>query len=699
MEIINIHQQAEISGIQAAAFGFEMNAKMYDILISKMYTNKPGAVIRELSANAWDAHKDAGKEDVPFEIQLPTWLDKTFSIRDYGTGIPHDRFEHIYTNVGSSTKEGTNEFIGGFGLGSKTPFTMTDTFMVENWNAGIKTTWVCFKDKGVPQVSKINEETSSEPSGLKVSFSFDSNEVPEFTKQVSKQLQFFPLKPVITGGEGNISFIPLPIGWETKDYFYRNSKDSRGYIDRGSYVVMGNVAYELTSSYFDYQYRNVFDSGLIIKVPIGAVDIPPSRENLEMTPRTIAAIIKILDVIKTDYEKDTKAKLDACTNVLEARKLAVDLNTNLLSRPFKENYQFKNIPFSQLSNGYIERIAGYSLYGFTRSWRSKRTSYCMQNTSPRALVDDKLLLYVNDLGQGYKKHLEDNCDKITATVSSTMSLVIVQPPPHDKADYDTVIAKMIADVTEEYGKAPLLISSIIGHVPAKVKAPKGTVVRTEPKQVFKVSGNPDASESLLKQCTEVTGDLPTDGYYLPLNGATVDVDVANFRSLIEKGLLGELKKPLYLVRMKTVPKVTKLTLLTQAIVDTLVEDLVARAKYQDTVNVVAAQVRPPSTEFLPMLTKLTNKEIQAYIRYSTYIHKKLRGLGDDVRALAKQMCPKYSAELWNARHKGIVTKPKLHKWTEAYADVNEFLTHIGSTYSSDRRDRRMKVLKMLTSSN
>lgn len=370
MEILNIHQQAEISGIQAAAFGFEMNAKMYDILISKMYTNKPGAVIRELSSNAWDAHKEAGKEDTPFEIQLPTWLDKTFSIRDYGTGIPHDKFEHIYTNVGSSTKEGTNEFIGGFGLGSKTPFTMTDTFMVENWNSGVKTTWICFKDKGVPQVSKVNEEPSSEASGLKVSFSFDSNEVPEFTKQITKQLQFFPVKPVVTGGEGNIAFIPLPIGWETKEYFYRNSKDSRGYVDRSSYVVMGNVAYDLASTYFDYQYRHIFDAGLIIKVPIGAVDIPPSRENLEMTPRTIAALTKVLNVIKTDYEKDTKVKLDACTTVLEARKLVVDLNSNLLSRTFKDTYEFMGVPYSQLANSYISDLAGYSLYHFNSSWFS-----------------------------------------------------------------------------------------------------------------------------------------------------------------------------------------------------------------------------------------------------------------------------------------------------------------------------------------
>jgi hypothetical protein len=463
---------------------------------------------------------------------------------------------------------------------------------------------------------------------------------------------------------------------------------------------MGNVAYELASGYFDYQYRHIFDAGLIIKVPIGAVDIPPSRENLEMTPRTIAALTKVLDVIKVDYEKDTRVKLDACSTLLEARKLAVDLNVNLLSRTFKDTYEYQGVPYSQLVNSFLEHIANYRVYGFNRGWRAKRTSYCMKTVSTRTLVDERLVVYVNDLGQGYKKHLEDNCDTINASVSANDSFVILQPPAHDKKEYDAVIAQMIKEVTDEYGKAPLLISGLIGHVPAKVKPPKGTVVRTEPKQIFKVNPDShDAMDSFLKQCTEVTGDIPEDGYYLTLSGATVDVDIKDFRMLLNAGLLKVLNKPLYLVRMKTVPKVTKLTLLTKDIVSALVDDLVIKAKYQDKVSLAAAYVSQPHPEFLPLLQRIKDKDIQTYIRYSTYVHKKLRELGTDVRSLAKLMCPKYTAELWNARLKTPPRKPKLERLCAAYSDVNEFLSHLGSTYSSERRERRMKVLKMLTSIN
>ena len=124
---------ASLGGLEANAFQLTNSAKIIDIVINKMYTNKPGAVIRELGANAWDAHCEKGNPEIPFEIALPTWLDKTFSIRDYGCGIPHENFENIYTNIGGSTKDDNDDFIGGFGLGSKTPFTMVDSFTVEKY--------------------------------------------------------------------------------------------------------------------------------------------------------------------------------------------------------------------------------------------------------------------------------------------------------------------------------------------------------------------------------------------------------------------------------------------------------------------------------------------------------------------------------------------------------------------------------------
>ena len=74
MIIEQLQPAAQVTGVQASQFGMKLNSKMYSILTDRLYKNKPGAVIRELSCNAYDSHVMAGKEDVPFEIHMPSWL-------------------------------------------------------------------------------------------------------------------------------------------------------------------------------------------------------------------------------------------------------------------------------------------------------------------------------------------------------------------------------------------------------------------------------------------------------------------------------------------------------------------------------------------------------------------------------------------------------------------------------------------------
>lgn len=50
------------------------NKKAYKILSSTVYKYKIRAIIRELSCNAIDGHKEAGNQN-PFDVQLPTAVD------------------------------------------------------------------------------------------------------------------------------------------------------------------------------------------------------------------------------------------------------------------------------------------------------------------------------------------------------------------------------------------------------------------------------------------------------------------------------------------------------------------------------------------------------------------------------------------------------------------------------------------------
>lgn len=69
-------QQVERDGLTTVESAFQIKAtsKAFDILSSALYSDKIGAIVRELSCNAHDSHVAAGKSKEPIEIRLPSSL-------------------------------------------------------------------------------------------------------------------------------------------------------------------------------------------------------------------------------------------------------------------------------------------------------------------------------------------------------------------------------------------------------------------------------------------------------------------------------------------------------------------------------------------------------------------------------------------------------------------------------------------------
>ncbi len=97
----------------------------FETLSSRLYSDKIRAVLRELACNAWDAHQDANKGDVPFEVHLPTDFEPYFEIKDYGTGMTHRDIVDLFASYFGTNKSDSDKFIGALGLGSKSPLCLT----------------------------------------------------------------------------------------------------------------------------------------------------------------------------------------------------------------------------------------------------------------------------------------------------------------------------------------------------------------------------------------------------------------------------------------------------------------------------------------------------------------------------------------------------------------------------------------------
>lgn len=303
------------------SFTIKANGKAFRTLIDKLYENKVRAIVRELCTNALDSHIAAGKGDVPFQLFLPTSLDPTFRVRDYGVSMSHEDVMVLYTTIFESTKETTNEQTGQLGLGSKSPFAYTNTFSVTAYKDGERRTYIAhIADDGVPQITLLDREPSDEPTGIDVSIAVKREDHRTFADEAQFVLLGFDTKPEIVGAA--LRF-PEPIlegpGWK----LYPNSLPIAGQ----QAVRMGCVLYPISQT----MPNRYFDHKLVVEVPMGSCEVTSSRESLSMDPQTT-------EVVRSAFDKiDVAARLvekieNECTTTLEAVKAFGPLSQLVMHR-------------------------------------------------------------------------------------------------------------------------------------------------------------------------------------------------------------------------------------------------------------------------------------------------------------------------------------------------------------------------------
>jgi len=406
------YEPAAITSVESNKFGVKMDAKMYSILTDKLYTNKEGAIIRELSANALDAHRAAGKEDVPFLITLPTWLDKNFAIRDYGTGIDPDKFEEVYTTLGNSTKDDENNSIGAFGLGSKTPFTKVESYTIENFYKGNCYVYTAFKDKGYPSISLVGSKETTEQDGLKISFSFSDGYVEDFLHEVEKQLRFYEVKPKILGGTRKIEWKQEP---SLEDGWYINTKN----LQRQTTVIMGGIPYiiddfkDLPNELYEEKVALGGNCELLIKADIGEVDIPPSRESLEMSSKSKEFLKRMFAKIKVEYVTKFFSDMGKSKNLKEAHQVYTRMKHSLLEDALKNPKgvvgdillvtAFGHIQCNELIEGRQDLIELREIQ-YKSNRRYHNSNGGLQIDKPcwlnLARIFSREYVYINDIGRG-----------------------------------------------------------------------------------------------------------------------------------------------------------------------------------------------------------------------------------------------------------------------------------------------------------
>lgn len=269
------------------------------ILRNALYTDKVLAIIREYSANAWDAHRDAGSPDRPIKVMIPTFEDPTLSIRDFGEGLSQDEIFRIYTQYGASTKRDSDVAVGMLGIGSKSGFAYSDSFTITSFNKGTKSIYTAALDASNKGVINLMHEEPTDETGILIQIAVRPGDIPQFERKAREFFKYFLPRPDI-----NIEVPELP---KTQKNFKNGIlyEDLDTYTDRGWVAVMGCVSYRVNANQLEDFEEGlptfVKNSSGALYFDIGDVQISASREELEYTERTKRKLIDRFNDLVTEY--------------------------------------------------------------------------------------------------------------------------------------------------------------------------------------------------------------------------------------------------------------------------------------------------------------------------------------------------------------------------------------------------------------
>lgn len=291
----------------------------FEILSSAIYKDKPLAIVRELASNAYDAHIRAGTEKTPFEIHLPDEIEPFWRIRDYGTGLAPDDLKRLIAGVFNSDKRAIAPELGGFGLGSKTPFSYVDIYDIVSYFQGVCYRFSAFRDEhGRPRIAMTSQYPTTEANGIEITVQVEPRDFAKFVNATHESMRFFFPKPVLSDASG-----VLPHKWETLSYEFDHPEwaFTSNTLSRSSPIVLiGPVAYPVScdamrldpenpaharARAFLQNQNSSVSCHFIIKAAPGDVKPAVSREELQYTAGTVQFIVdrinSMLDTIEPHY--------------------------------------------------------------------------------------------------------------------------------------------------------------------------------------------------------------------------------------------------------------------------------------------------------------------------------------------------------------------------------------------------------------
>ena len=378
------------------------------LLTSNLYSNPVESFLRESVSNAYDSHVEAGtKQHIILIIDYLNNDEFKLTLRDYGTGLSPERFNEIYRNIGSSTKRDSNDYIGCFGLGHFVALSCATACSIISYHNNIRYDYIMYKNDKNINIDKINETEGDYKNGLEIqvtvksSFSILEEAITKlcFFENLYIQYNSHNYSPYF--GYGTVNFDDFVNDFNKRKcvrYNYVSYCDFLNYYNTyGNFVKVGNVLYGSS----DYTFHSV---GLVVNIPIGSVDITPSRENLQFTDYTNDALkvyyekakVELKSIIDNNLKKEISI-FDFFKQIVDSSCIKINCdNTEFLIE--KNDVQIFASLFTCDGENYpdkfVEFIKSIRWDAIDKSFIYKKCSkYRLGNLSVNTLLNNNMVLY------------------------------------------------------------------------------------------------------------------------------------------------------------------------------------------------------------------------------------------------------------------------------------------------------------------
>lgn len=278
-DLLNVFDEQVQMGVDATSLNLMMHT------LTNLYSNPYQAVAREYLSNAFDSHIQAGCVDVAVKVTLPTLSSPALTIQDFGVGLSRDELVNVYSKYWASTKRDSDSFVGGFGLGAKSAFAITEQFTIRSVKDGLVNEVIINKENmNAPVLSflPVQEASAGESSGVTVKIPVEAvSRMRDVFDDVAFRRAWYVVPVEVDGRkvEDTVAqatcFVP-GLGW-----YFEKTLPASNY--RTTQFLLGPVSYQT-----GVVPSRASSSHFVLDVPYEAVSIAPDRENIIEDEKTLS---------------------------------------------------------------------------------------------------------------------------------------------------------------------------------------------------------------------------------------------------------------------------------------------------------------------------------------------------------------------------------------------------------------------------